>query len=201
VPSRHRSSKSAPGIDKARLRSSAASSFHHHSVKVSMLGVGSDELQFLGSRPAQIQTSDQPMGSAQRPVTGIALHVEKSGSNDAYGMIFQRTNTGVVHIGRRPCTEIDRRSQDNELDKAMFRCDVMSRKHAKITFSDSGNAYLIDLNSHHGTHVRKSGDIISNSLKPETPLLLSNGDFITFGKSVEKNEECIRPIVVRVELL
>lgn len=62
-------------------------------------------------------------------------------------------------------------------------------------------AYLIDLNSHHGTHVRKSGDLSSKSLKPETPLLLSNGDFVTFGKSVGKNEECVRPVVVRVELL
>lgn len=121
-----------------------------------MLVVDSDEIQFLGSRPAQRQTSDHPVRSAQRPVTGegchpcvgirsdsylvgIALHVEKSGSNDAYGMMFRRTNTSVVHIGRRPGTEIECRSQDNELGKAMFRCAVVSRKHAKIAFSDSGN--------------------------------------------------------------
>lgn len=134
-------------------------------VKVSMLVVDSDEIQFLGSRPAQIQASDHPVRSAQRPVTGegchrcvrtrsdsyfvgIALHIEKSGSNDAYGMIFRRTNTSVVHIGRRPGTEMDRRSQDNELGKAMFRCAVVSRKHAKIAFSDSGNVWSIFLFIH-----------------------------------------------------
>lgn len=83
----------------------------------------------------------------------------------------------------------------------MFRCAVVSRKHAKIALSDSGHAYLIDLGSHHGTHVRKRGEGTSKILKPETPALLTDGDVVTFGKAVGKGEECVRPITARVELL
>ena len=107
----------------------------------------------------------------------------------------------------------------------MFRCAVVSRKHARIALSDSGHvrftltprfnsyrrslslsyfylqAYLIDLGSHHGTHVRKRGEGASKMLKPETPALLTDGDIVTFGKAVGKGEECVRPITARVELL
>jgi hypothetical protein len=38
-------------------------------------------------------------------------------------------------------------------------------------------------------------------LEPELPTMLSDGDVITFGKTVGRNEECVRPVVVRVELL
>lgn len=38
-------------------------------------------------------------------------------------------------------------------------------------------------------------------LEPELPMILSDGDVITFGKTVGRNEECVRPVVVRVELL
>lgn len=62
-------------------------------------------------------------------------------------------------------------------------------------------AYLIDLGSHHGTHIRKPGDRLSKPLKPETPTLLADGDTVTFGKSVGKNEECVKPVVARIELL
>jgi pSer/pThr/pTyr-binding forkhead associated (FHA) protein len=62
-------------------------------------------------------------------------------------------------------------------------------------------AYLIDLGSHHGTHIRKPGERLSRPLKPETPTLLADGDTVTFGKSVGKNEECVKPVVARIELL
>lgn len=101
----------------------------------------------------------------------------------------------------------------------MFRCAVVSRRHAKIAFSDSGNVwafasvsshhqlanscqvYLIDLDSHHGTHVRKPGETSSRMLEPEIPTPLSDGDIITFGKSVGRNEEMVKPVVARVQLL
>lgn len=38
-------------------------------------------------------------------------------------------------------------------------------------------------------------------LKPETPAELGDGDIVTFGKSVGKNNDLVRPIVVRVTLL
>ncbi|KAF8814569.1 hypothetical protein BYT27DRAFT_7230489 [Phlegmacium glaucopus] len=157
-----------------------------------------DDIVYLGTRN---NASTPPGRSPQRPVTGIALHIEKSGGIEAYGMLFRRTNTSVVHIGRRSGFDSDRRSEDAELGNAMFRCAVVSRKHAKIAFSDSGLAYLIDLGSHHGTHIRKPGERFSRPLKPETPSLLADGDIVTFGKSVGKNEECVKPVVARIELL
>lgn len=157
-----------------------------------------DDIVYLGTR---IKDSTPPARSPQRPVTGIALHIEKSGGIEAYGMLFRRTNTSVVHIGRRSGLDSERRSEDAELGNAMFRCAVVSRKHAKIAFSDSGLAYLIDLGSHHGTHIRKPGERFSRPLKPESPTLLADGDIVTFGKSVGKNEECVRPVVARIELL
>lgn len=38
-------------------------------------------------------------------------------------------------------------------------------------------------------------------MKPETPTLLADGDLVTFGKSVGKNEDCVKPVVARIELL
>jgi len=62
-------------------------------------------------------------------------------------------------------------------------------------------AYLIDLGSHHGTHIRKPGEKFSKMIKAETPTVLSDGDIVTFGKSVGKGDELVRPIVARIELL
>ncbi|KAF8962821.1 hypothetical protein BDZ97DRAFT_2076146 [Flammula alnicola] len=158
-----------------------------------------DEIVFLGTSMSQadVLPATRP---AQRPVTGVSLHVEKQGGIDGYRMLFRRANTSVVHIGRRSGSETDRRL-DDEASVARFRCAVVSRKHAKIAFSDSGHAYLIDLGSHHGTHIRKPGDRLCKMIKPETPTLLADGDVITFGKSVGKGDECVRPVVVRIELL
>ncbi|KAF9484581.1 hypothetical protein BDN70DRAFT_106163 [Pholiota conissans] len=155
-----------------------------------------DDIVFLGSSPANIPIpSSRP---AQRPVTGVSLHVEKNGSIDAHCLTFRRTDSTVVHIGRRPA--MDPAIDDNQSTAAAsFRCAVVSRRHAKIAFSDSGHVYLIDLGSHHGTHVRSQG--VARALKPETPTLLVDGDVITFGKAVGKGDECVQPIITRIELL
>ena len=71
-------------------------------------------------------------------VVAIRLHVEKSGESEAYSLLFKRENTSVIHIGRRSGHEPDKCHTDN-LTSAMFRCAVVSRKHAKIVFSDSGH--------------------------------------------------------------
>jgi hypothetical protein len=68
---------------------------------------------------------------------GIVLHVEKSGENAAYNLVFKRGNASVVEIGRRSGQEPD--NGHSPLTSAMFRCAVVSRKHAKIVFSDSGH--------------------------------------------------------------
>ncbi|KAF9466729.1 hypothetical protein BDZ94DRAFT_1319246 [Collybia nuda] len=157
-----------------------------------------DDIQYMGTRPATRAVSDSPF-LAHQSVTGIIMHIERSSSNAPYDLIFRRANSNVIQIGRRPGTEAEQKQGDNV--GAMFRCAVVSRKHAKIAFSDSGHAYLIDMNSHHGTHVRKPGETVSRKLIAETPTSLSDGDIITFGKSVGRNSEIVRPVVARIELL
>ena len=55
--------------------------------------------------------------------------------------------------------------------------------------------------SHHGTHVRKPSEMFAKPLKPEVAFQLNDGDIVTFGKPVGRHEECVRPVVVRVELV
>ncbi|TFK38509.1 hypothetical protein BDQ12DRAFT_683771 [Crucibulum laeve] len=162
-----------------------------------------DDIQFMGTNPAPRLLSDISY-RAHRPVTGIVLHVEKSDKRDAFKLIYRRVSTSVVHIGRRPGNEPDDLSDADLKDDegcAKFRCAVVSRKHAKIMFSDSGFAYLIDLGSHHGTHIRKPTDLISKMIIPETAMTLEDGDIITFGKTVGKGEDLVTPVIARVELL
>ncbi|KAH6905287.1 hypothetical protein BKA70DRAFT_1293900 [Coprinopsis sp. MPI-PUGE-AT-0042] len=150
-----------------------------------------EEIEYLGFAA--------PKTGLQSPVTGIVLNVEQSPNGEAHRLVFNRTDGSVVPVGRRPGTEMP---SGNDSNSAMFRCAVVSRKHAKMMFSDNtGHAYIIDLNSHHGTHIRKPGQLSSRMLEPELPMILSDGDVITFGKTVGRNEECVRPVVVRVELL
>ncbi|KAG6844264.1 hypothetical protein H0H87_008300 [Tephrocybe sp. NHM501043] len=136
-----------------------------------------DEIQYIGTRSAGF-------------VTGIRLRVE----ND--DLVFHRATSSVVAIGRRPSH--DERASPGA---ALFRCAVVSRKHAKIAFSDSGHAYLIDLHSHHGTHIRKPHELASRMLPAETPVELDDGDIVTFGKSVGRSPELVRPVVARIALL
>lgn len=148
---------------------------------------------------------------------GLTIHIEKSGPAAAYTMMFHKTDSSVIQIGRRPGTDNDTHEYDP--GKAMFRCPVVSRKHAKITFTDAGSVriylprppymlipfgpgqvYLFDLGSHHGTHVRKPEEVFSRMLKPESPCLLSGGEFVTLGKSVGRGDDLVRPVVFRVEI-
>ncbi|KAF9039184.1 hypothetical protein BJ165DRAFT_1496634 [Panaeolus papilionaceus] len=159
-----------------------------------------DDIVYLGSRNPQSPSTARP--SSQSPLTGIVLHVEKCGLVEAQRLAFNRDDMPTVQIGRRSGFDSDRRrSSDIEQEGAMFRCAVVSRKHAKIAFSDSGAAYLIDLNSHHGTYIRRPDEKYSKVIKPESPTLLHDGDVVTFGKTVGKNEEAVRPVTVRVELV
>lgn len=66
------------------------------------------------------------------------MHIEKSRSEPAFNMVFRKATTSVVHIGRRPGSEPERKERDTTTGKAMFRCAVVSRKHAKILFTDTG---------------------------------------------------------------
>ncbi|PFH53648.1 hypothetical protein AMATHDRAFT_1284 [Amanita thiersii Skay4041] len=155
-----------------------------------------DEIEYIGSRSAPRTPSVSDPLITHRPVTGLTLHVEKSGASAPYELVFHKSSSSVVHIGRRHGCESD----DIDPGKAMFRCPVVSRKHAKIAFSDSGFVYLFDLSSHHGTHVRRPNEVVSRMLQPESPCALRGGEYVTLGKSVGKGDDLVRPIVFRVEL-
>ncbi|KAJ7880302.1 hypothetical protein B0H14DRAFT_1572084 [Mycena olivaceomarginata] len=159
-----------------------------------------DCIQYLGTRPAARALPSLPfLSSSQRPVTGLALYIEKSGTEPGHSLIFRKAEEPVVHIGRRPGSDGDKRK--SEAGKAFFTCPVVSRHHAKIAFSDSGHCYIIDLHSHHGTHIRKRDDTVSKQINAETPTLLADGDVVTFGKSVGSDKGLVRPVVARVDLI
>ncbi|KAI5891758.1 uncharacterized protein SCHCODRAFT_02629983 [Schizophyllum commune H4-8] len=159
-----------------------------------------DEVQFLGMRPASLLDPLPIVSSPHRPVTGIALHVESSEREPASRMLFKRTNTKEVQIGRRHSDDTD--SADD--DKALFGCPVVSRKHAILVFSgDTGNAYIMDKGSHHGTYMRRRGESgLPQRLEPEQSVLLRDGDQITLGKTVGRSsQDMVSPVIFRIELL
>lgn len=128
-----------------------------------------DDIQYMGSRPAarehptttinqrpatgeahesQVTATMHQSDSETLLISGVVLHIEESGGDSAYEMTFRKETSNVVHIGRRPGSDLEPREKDNETGKAMFRCAVVSRKHAKIAFSDTGyvrNAVLLPM--------------------------------------------------------
>lgn len=113
-----------------------------------------DDIVFLGStNPTttvravtgeSFSLSDMGYHSDRLCLVGIVLHVEKRGNVDGFSLTFRKANTTVVHIGRRSGFEADKRSKDQDpSNAAMFRCAVVSRKHAKIAFSDIGQVFLL----------------------------------------------------------
>ncbi|KAK0444258.1 uncharacterized protein EV420DRAFT_1574996 [Desarmillaria tabescens] len=162
-----------------------------------------DEIEYMGTKPACLNrlASNRPFLGALQP-TGITLHIEKYGGELSETMTFQKPKGNTIAIGRRPPTvDVDQLKRDQEEGKAMFRCPVVSRKHARITFSDAGNVFLIDLGSHHGTHLRKPDQPVSTMLRSDMPTALATNDIITFGKTVGRGGDMVRPVVARVELL
>ncbi|KAJ7584753.1 hypothetical protein C8J56DRAFT_1088499 [Mycena floridula] len=170
-----------------------------------------EEIQYMGTKLAKEAARLNPVAN-QRPVNATALlirealavvlHIEAPEGDSSSRLTFRRLDGAVVPIGRKPPSEdSEKRLKDNEAGKAMFRCPVVSRKHAKLSFSDSGVVYITDLSSHHGTHLRKPSETISKMLAPELATPLADGDILTFGKSVGKNDGLVRPVVARVELI
>lgn len=135
-------------------------------------------------------------------VTGLTLTVT-AGEDVSRVLRFDKSETPVINIGRMPSSRVNELELDLDLDLdlAWFRCAVVSRKHAKICFADSGHVYLVDLSSHHGTHLLKVGHAVPVPLAPEVPTPLSDGDAITFGKSVGKDADLVRPVTVRIKFL
>lgn len=70
------------------------------------------------------------------PPAGIVLHVEANGGQPAFDLRFLRSLTSAVTIGRKSTS--DHKSAPGEPSIAGFACQVVSGKHAKLAFSDSG---------------------------------------------------------------
>ncbi|KAF9220614.1 hypothetical protein BS17DRAFT_309026 [Gyrodon lividus] len=90
--------------------------------------------------------------------------------------------------------------RENDHHNAVFACQVVSARHAKLVLSDSGQVYIVDLHSRHGTHILRRGEA-PKMLKAEVETALSDGDIITFGKVVGAGSYIVSPVTVRVELL
>ncbi|KAI0364873.1 hypothetical protein BV20DRAFT_1029028 [Pilatotrama ljubarskyi] len=140
---------------------------------------------------------DSP-GSAERSnMSGIVLHVKEYAGHPPEVLSFRKSASRTISVGRKP----SQGGIQDDPERALFRCPVVSRKHAKITFTEYGNVYIIDLHSHHGTYILRPGELVATALKPEVPTVLADGDLITFGKSVGRESYLVRPVVVRVQLI
>ncbi|KAI0052814.1 hypothetical protein FA95DRAFT_1601510 [Auriscalpium vulgare] len=138
------------------------------------------------------------MRSNRGPIKGIQLWSPGSGDEPSQTLYFYKARTNTIMIGR---TSSSTATKERAGDSATFRCPVISRRHAKIAFHAAGHVYIVDLSSHHGTHVLKQGETVSKMLAPGVPVSLDNGDIITFGKSVGKDDFLVRPVTVHVKLL
>lgn len=56
------------------------------------------------------------------------------------------------------------------------------------------------MDSHHGTYLLKPGEAVHKILTPEVPYFISDGDVITFGKTVGKDQSLVRPVCVSVKM-
>ena len=52
-------------------------------------------------------------------------------------LTFYKNKTEAILIGRR--SSMSTKAQADETDRALFRCPVISRRHAKIMFTQFGN--------------------------------------------------------------
>ncbi|KAJ7623446.1 hypothetical protein FB45DRAFT_925700 [Roridomyces roridus] len=152
-----------------------------------------DGIQYLRTvtRPAL------PAHPFQAMVTGLSLHIDKAGNEPSHTLTFRKSDAPVVHIGRRPGSG----DENNTPGRGFLACPVVSRKHAKLVFSDGGHVYLFDTDSHHGTYLAQRESLVPKRLKPESATELVDGDVITFGKSVGADKGLVPPVVARVEML
>ncbi|KAI0338449.1 hypothetical protein BDW22DRAFT_1487629 [Trametopsis cervina] len=134
-----------------------------------------------------------------KSVAGFQLHIEPNGEEPAQVLTFMKDKTKIVNIGRKPTQT--KHSAETADGTALFRCPVISRKHAQIALAESGSVYISDLKSHHGTYVQKPGEIVPRMIAPDTVTFLGDGDVVTFGKSVGRDETLVQPVVARVQFI
>ncbi|KAI9438936.1 hypothetical protein H4582DRAFT_1945676 [Lactarius indigo] len=159
-----------------------------------------DDIQFLGMvspvspHKPYVHPSHPPL---RPPASGIMLVIPKTGDEPTQTLRFLKSRSTVVHIGRASSSLVD---AEKSPDTIQFRCPVISRRHAKLMFS-SGHVYIVDLHSHHGTHLLRRDEIVSRPILPDVPIVLQDGDTLTFGKAVGKEPYSVSPITANVMLI
>ncbi|KAI0288764.1 hypothetical protein BC826DRAFT_1036078 [Russula brevipes] len=138
-----------------------------------------DDIQFLGmvspissTKPSYAQSSHPSM---QPPASGIMLVIPKSGDEPTQTLRFLKSRSAVVHIGRASSSVTDAEK--------------------------SPIVYIIDLHSHHGTHLLRRDELVPRPIVPDVPIALQDGDTLTFGKAVGKEPYCVSPVTANVMLI
>jgi hypothetical protein len=70
-----------------------------------------------------------------------------------------------------------------------------------VTHSLPSQVYIVDLHSHHGTHLLRRDDIVPRLIVPDVPIALQDGDTLTFGKTVGKEPYLVSPVTANVMLI
>ncbi|KAG5928611.1 hypothetical protein E4U42_000325 [Claviceps africana] len=123
----------------------------------------------------------------------IFTSVEKGSQDDFLDRrILLTKNNNKIDIGRS--TKRDARLAARR-NNAWFDSPVMSRNHARLTFSpQNDNISIMDIGSLHGTYVNNSR-VAKNQTRQ-----LSSGDILRFGTSVQKVLETFPPCEMRILL-
>lgn len=74
----------------------------------------------------------------QYMLLGIVLHVEPNGGQPSCDLTFHRVQTSAVTIGRKSSSDHKLGQGDDGSGNVGFACQVVSGRHAKLAFSDSG---------------------------------------------------------------
>ena len=87
---------------------------------------------------------------SQFSLAGLTLTVT-AGEDISRVLRFDKSDTPVINIGRMPSSRVNELELDLDLDLdlAWFRCAVVSRKHAKICFADSGHVSTLTFTQTH----------------------------------------------------
>lgn len=77
---------------------------------------------------------------------GLVLHVDEYGEQAPETLMFRKDRSRTITVGRKSSVGSGSSQgaptdtpDDPQPQRALFRCPVVSRKHAKITFTEYGN--------------------------------------------------------------
>ncbi|KAH8829266.1 hypothetical protein DL96DRAFT_1708418 [Flagelloscypha sp. PMI_526] len=142
-----------------------------------------DEIEYLGT-------------SYKNVLKGITLEPTSSTYPTWSFSLGLGRNSVSIEIGRLSSSSSS--PKETAPDCALYRCAVVSRKHARLILNNY-QVTIQDLESHHGTVVTpRFGK--PNVLSGSSVVVLSDGDVLTFGKTVSdaQHGSFVLPVSVRV---